>query len=72
MPDSYRFTGHAGESLASGRALVPSEEVPDTDLTRDDDGNVVPHDQAYIDEGKLLPIEPPAKRKRATTTEDDQ
>jgi hypothetical protein len=67
VPDSYRFTGHAGESLASGRALAPFSEVPADAV---DTGH--PHDQALIDEGKLLPIEPAKSKRAAKAQEDDQ
>lgn len=53
MPEPYRFVGNHPDSLASGRAIAPFDEVPAEQVNPDH-----PHDAALIDEGKLLPIEP--------------
>jgi hypothetical protein len=71
VPDAYKAVLTHGDSLASGRHIAPFDEVPADALTRIDDDQLHPHDQALIDEGKLLPIEEP-KRKPARAKETNQ
>lgn len=57
MPASYRYTHRQPTSLASGRPLALADVVTDDDLTRDEEGNVVPDDQWLLDDRRLVPVE---------------
>lgn len=52
MPDKYLFVGSHADSLASGRPVAPYEEIPPDAVDLDS-----VHDQALIDDGKLIAVE---------------
>lgn len=58
MSDDFTVVRYV--TLADGRMLGLGDQVSRADLTDPDSGDIVPHNQALLDDEQLLPVDQPA------------